>query len=180
MWTLLLSSALATASSAAPSNAAPAPSSALRVLGTQLQVQDARLSMLVSASLPVPAELAHAELRDHRLVVTLKQTSLGDGRSPFAATGLGGLVPTATERGEDAELELPLGNLGCAAAPRVDTASANPAVTIVRFRPIRSEIRPANGAVSAIPSVEAVTVRLARNSVIPNTCRSTGRIGCVA
>ena len=40
--------------------------------------------------------------------------------------------------------------------------------------------RPANGAVSAIPSVEAVTVRLAKNSEIPNTCRKTGRIGWVA
>ena len=66
------------------------------------------------------------------------------------------------------------------AAARVETARPKPAMTMVFLRPMRSEIRPAMGAVSAMPSVLAVTVRLARNAVIPSALLSTGRIGWVA
>ena len=66
------------------------------------------------------------------------------------------------------------------AAARVDIARLKPAITIVFLRPIRSEILPAIGAVSAMPSVLAVTVRLDRNAVIPRALVKTGRIGCVA
>ena len=72
------------------------------------------------------------------------------------------------------------GNPPANAAPSVEAARANPAITMVFLRPMRSEILPAMGAVSAMPSVLAVTVRLARNAVIPSALLNTGRIGCVA
>ena len=66
------------------------------------------------------------------------------------------------------------------AAARVEAARPKPAITMVFLRPMRSEILPAMGAVSAMPSVLAVTVRLARNAVIPSALLNTGRIGWVA
>src|SRR5690242_14001975 len=66
------------------------------------------------------------------------------------------------------------------AASSVGTASRNAEGTMTRLRPKRSATKPAQGAESSTPNVDAETIQLTRAADTPNSCESMGSRGCGA